>query len=191
MKTNALIKHEVHRKIIAESISANYALKHLDSIYNVLELYTEKKAIKADGTLMKALKEALAEFMPRYDSNLDTIGHEVTAKPHHIAVQTSYESLIFKVGNATTFGQSFFESGEPSGSDFAYYDYDLYIGHIEKDNSLRLTDKEVIRARLHTTLALSWRAISKQRDEIRELKKQIAELETNIPYFARKISIHD
>ena len=191
MKSNAIITNIVHRQIVAESISANYALKHLDSIYNVLELYTEKKAVKADGTLVKALKDMLEEFMPSYKADLDTAGHKVTARPHHIAVQTSYSSLIFKVGNATTFGQSYFESGEQSSDDFSYYDYDLYIGKINDNNTLSLTNKEIVRARLHDSLNLSWRAIKKQRHDIRELKKQIAELEKDLPYFARKISIHD
>ena len=149
MKSNAIITNIVHRQIVAESISANYALKHLDSIYNVLELYTEKKAVKVDGTLVKALKDMLEEFMPSYKADLDTVGHKVTARPHHIAVQTSYSSLIFKVGNATTFGQSFFESGEQSSDDFSYYDYDLYIGKINDNNTLSLTNKEIVRTRLH------------------------------------------
>ena len=191
MKSNAIITNIVHRQIIAESISANYALKNLDSIYSILELYTEKKAIKADGTLMKSLKEQLDKFIPSYKSDMDTVGHSVTARPHHIAVQTIYSSLIFKCGNATTFGQSFFSNGEQSSDDFSYYDYDLYIGKVNDNNTLSLTNKEIVRARLHDSLNLSWLPIKKQRDEIRELKKKIAELETDLPYFARKISIYD
>ena len=191
MKTNAKITNETQRKVIAESISATYALATINDLWEVLEQFEGKKILKVDGSKTKAFSEAVAPFIPHYDSELNTNGYDVKAKPHRMMIKASYHSIIWACSNATYFGDTFFNDGSLSGSDFSYYEYELYIGKVNDQNELILGDKEDLIKKLQTAVNLSYtKDIKPIQQQIIEAKKLINELEAKIPYYARKLGYY-
>lgn len=178
-----MIKNETHRQLTANYLSATCGLIMLDSLHSTLKEFEGKKVIKVDGTLTKVFHTAM---QPYTVNELNTEGMDlVGAKPSLNRVSLEYKSLYLKLGTRITW--RVYEEPHKS-DDMAYYDYDLFIAKINDSNELVLIDKDSITTQLTNDRAVKWSTVKRQQQKIIDAYKLIAELETTVPYYARKVT---
>lgn len=186
-RTTATIINEIERRVIADKFSAKFAEMLFEPALKVLKEFSGQKAVKVDGTLTKKLENALPKPLNR---DLELKEGDVVARPHRVYVTNRYGWIILRADVSVKFGQNINFRGELDTSDFIYNDLEIYLAKIDSENKIVFNEQIIADSvlKLVNIKNTDYNKIKSIRSEIIELEKQINELKSDIPHYARNLS---
>ena len=177
MKTDAKITNTLHRQVEGEKQVAEYTLQVLNDLEPLFKKYSNTKINKsASYGWMKKFNDELLLIKANYPSKVRWYINVVT------------KSLYITINKWCVFGKHYMDNGDFSHDDGNYYKLELFIGVLGEDYQTLIYNPETfqkVRDRLEQVMHVDYAFILEQRAKMKELYKEISNINGTIPYYAK------